>query len=214
MKRAITIAVLGAFCGSALANGGGQQLSAASASSKANASASSRSQAVGLGVANAQGGAGGNGFGGTSNALGVGGDGGQGFGGTASAAGGSVSYNVPGQQTITSNGRVQIENVPNVMAPGNWPTAPCSGSSSVGAGWLGFGFSGGTSWIDSECQLMEASRQAPTTEDRVFVWCKAASAKGSPSCKQFEGQEAQTSSPATAPRARKEVAATREWWEQ
>ena len=86
------------------------------------------------------------------------------------------------QQTVTSNGRTQIENVPSVYAPNIYPTAPCMGSSSVGAGWVGFGMSGGTSWTDTECQLQEAARNAPTPADRVYVWCKTAAAKGAPSC--------------------------------
>jgi hypothetical protein len=209
VKRVIAVAVLGVFCGSAMANG------TAPASAKANATGG-KASATGVGIAsarstasagaNALGGAGGQGFGGA---------GGQGFGGTASAVGGSVNYSIPAQQTITSNGRVQIESVPNVMAPGNWPTAPCSGSSSVGAGWLGFGFSGGTSWTDSECQLMEASRQAPTAEDRVYVWCKAASAKGSPSCRIYEAAAATNKEVERhVEDYRKRVAASQEWWEQ
>ncbi len=170
MKRAIAVAVLGAFCGTALANGG-QQLNAA----RANANAAAK--ATGVGIANAKGGAGGIGMGG----AGYGGIG-QGFGGAASAAGGSVNYSVPAYQTITSNGRTQIETVPNVYAPNIYPTASCMGSSSAGASWLGFGMSGGSSWEAVECQIQEASRNAPTAADRVFVWCKSAHAKGAPSC--------------------------------
>jgi hypothetical protein len=180
VKRVIAVAVLGVFCGSAMANG------TAPASAKANATGG-KASATGVGIASARstasagatalGGAGGQGFGGA---------GGQGFGGTASAAGGSVNYSIPAQQTITSNGRVQVESVPNVYAPNIYPTSTCMGSSSAGAGWLGFGMTGGTSWEAVECQIQEASRNAPTAEDRVYVWCKSAHAKGSPSCKLYE----------------------------
>lgn len=169
MKRTIAVAVLGAFCGSAFANGG-QQLNAASANAAASAKSSARATGVGVGIATAKGG--------TAQATG---GIGQGFGGQG-GAGGSVNYSVPAYQTITSNGRTQIETVPNVYAPNIYPTAPCMGSSSAGAGWLGFGMSGGTSWTDHECQLQEAARNAPTQADRVFVWCKTEAAKGAPSC--------------------------------
>lgn len=109
--------------------------------------------------------------------------GGTGFGTALSAPTQTVNVGgVPAQQTVTHNGRSYVENVPNVYAPNIYPTAPCMGSSSAGAGWLGFGMSGGTSWVDRECQLMEASRNAPTPADRIYVWCKSESAKGAPSC--------------------------------
>lgn len=188
MKRTIAVAVLGAFCGSALANGG-QQLNAASANANAAAtaksSASARATGVGVGIAK----------GGTAQAAGGIGQGFGGAGGNAEGGqgfGGSVNYSVPPYQTVTSNGRTQVETVPNVYAPNIYPTAPCMGSSSAGAGWLGFGFSGGTSWTDHECQLMEASRNAPTPADRIYVWCKSESAKGAPSCAGLQPEPAST----------------------
>jgi hypothetical protein len=208
VKRVIAVAVLGVFCGSAMATNGTKTASATATGGRASATgvgiASAKSSANA--GATALGGEGGQGFGGA---------GGQGFGGTASAAGGSVNYSIPAQQTITNNGRVQVESVPNVYAPNIYPTSTCMGSSSAGAGWLGFGMTGGTSWEAIECQIQEASRNAPTAEDRVYVWCKSAHANGSPSCKLYENAAATNKEVERhVEDYRKRVAASQEWWEQ
>lgn len=193
MKRTIAVAVLGAFCGSALATNGGQQLNAASANAAASAKASARATGVGVGTGGTAKAAGGAGFG-FGGAGGIG----QGFGGAGGNAeggqgfGGSVNYSVPPYQTVTSNGRTQVETVPNVYAPNIYPTASCMGSSSAGAGWLGFGFSGGTSWRAIQCEIQEAARNAPTPADRIYVWCKSEAAQGAPSCAGLQPEPAST----------------------
>jgi hypothetical protein len=168
MKRTILAAIL-ATTGVALANPPAPRADA-SATARATSSAAASNRNVNAAY-------GGTGLGG---AGGIGGAGGA--GGASSATQTLTLGGVPAYQTITSNGRVQVENVPNIYAPNIYPTAPCMGSSSVGAGWVGFGMSGGTSWVDTECQLQEAARNAPTSVDRVYVWCKTAAAKGAPSC--------------------------------
>ena len=102
---------------------------------------------------------------------------------------GAVSGAVSGGNSLTVNEAaipadttVEIKNVPNVYAPNIYPSAPCMGSSSVGGSGVGFGLSFGTSWVDEECQKMEASRNAPTPADKIFVWCQSKFASGSPSC--------------------------------
>jgi hypothetical protein len=116
----------------------------------------------------------------------------QSQGQTASNTGNSQDVNIvyPSQQTITHNGRTQIANVPNVSLANMWPTATCVHTSTLGVSGVGFGVAGGTSWVDQECRKLEAARQAPTELDRMYVWCTAEAAKGSPSCKQFEKAEA------------------------
>ncbi len=196
-RLAVAAAVSLAFSTSAFATGGGlppqanaaaqanslaasQAIAGAAANSGAFAGASNSGAAYGN-VNAAQGG----------NATALSGQGGAGFGAAVSAPVQSVTFNgTPAQQTITHNGRQYIENVPNVYAPNIYPTAPCMGSTSVGAGWVGFGFNGGSSWVDTECQLMEGSRNAPTPADRVYVWCKSASAQGAPSCAGLQPQAA------------------------
>lgn len=186
MKRTI-LAVLLATAGVALANppaprADARATSAARATSSAAALASNRN-------ANA--------------AYSAGGAGGA--GGASSATQSLTLGGVPAYQTITSNGRSQVENVPNVYAPNIYPTAPCMGSSSVGAGWVGFGMSGGTSWVDTECQLQEAARNAPTSADRIYVWCKTAAAKGSPSCAGLNPDPATVTGSVPAERDRRTV---------
>lgn len=48
--------------------------------------------------------------------------------------------------------------VATAYAPNNVPTATCMGSSSVGFSAVGFSMSGGSSWVDSNCQLLEQVR--------------------------------------------------------
>ena len=48
--------------------------------------------------------------------------------------------------------------VATAYAPNNVPTATCMGSSSIGFSAVGFSMSGGSSWVDSNCQLLEQVR--------------------------------------------------------
>ena len=188
MKRTILAAILSTVSVATFATNNSPlppQANAASAAS-ANAGAS----ATGVGISSNHNSVNGSAVGNANSAYGVGGNatavsgqGGAGFGTALSAPTQTVNIGgTPAQQTITHNGRSYVENVPSVYAPNIYPTAPCMGSSSVGAGWVGFGMSGGSSWVDTECQLQEAARNAPTHADRVFVWCKTEAAKGAPSC--------------------------------
>lgn len=89
------------------------------------------------------------------------------------------------QRTVTSNGRVQIANVPNVYAPSVYPTAPCMGSSSAGGSGVGFGFSVGTSWTDDECGIRETARSFANMgmgSDALSVLCSSKYAANAPSC--------------------------------
>ncbi len=180
LSKAVVVALM-SLSGAAMANPPGPQANAAASATGVGISSNQNSvtgytSGYAIGNANSAYGVGG-------NATAVSGQGGTGFGTALSAPTQTVNVGgTPAQQTITHSGRSYVENVPNVYAPNIYPTAPCMGSSSVGAGWVGFGMSGGSSWTDTECQLQEAARNAPTPADRVFVWCKTAAAKGAPSC--------------------------------
>jgi len=194
MKRTILAAILSTVSVATFATNNSPLPPQANAASAASANAGASATGVGVGISSnhnsVNGYTSGYAVGNANSAYGVGGNatavsgqGGAGFGTALSAPTQTVNIGgTPAQQTITHNGRSYVENVPSVYAPNIYPTAPCMGSSSAGAGWLGFGMSGGTSWTDRECQLMEASRNAPTAADRTFVWCQSEFAKGSPSC--------------------------------
>lgn len=66
-----------------------------------------------------------------------------------------------GTRSIGGTQKSEIKTVPDVVAPGLTTTLSetCMGSSSGGAGWLGFGFSFGTTWRDSACVRRLDSRQ-------------------------------------------------------
>ena len=216
MKRTILAVALSALSATAFANGNGP-VASAGAAAQANASAA----AVGLNHNSVTGYTSGYAVGNANSAYGVGGNATalSGQGGTAYGGSGGTVFSfptqavtlggVPAQQTITNNGRTQIETVPNIYAPNIYPTAPCMGSTSAGAGWLGFGMSGGTSWTDRECQLMEASRNAPTPADRIYVWCKSESARGAPSCAGMQPEPTSTTGSVPAERDRRADATVR-----
>lgn len=194
MKRTILAAILSTVSVATFATNNSPLPPQANAASAASANAGASATGVGVGISSnhnsVNGYTSGYAVGNANSAYGVGGNatavsgqGGAGFGTALSAPTQTVNIGgTPAQQTITHNGRSYVENVPSVYAPNIYPTAPCMGSSSVGAGWVGFGMSGGSSWVDTECQLQEAARNAPTPADRVFVWCKTEAAKGAPSC--------------------------------
>ncbi len=64
-------------------------------------------------------------------------------------------------QDIQYSGEYSIKSVPNVSAPAltTTLTETCMGSTSAGAGWVGFGFSFGTTWRDSACVRRLDARQ-------------------------------------------------------
>ena len=79
-----------------------------------------------------------------------------------------------------------IKNVPNVLTGSVYPTAPCMGSSQVGAAGIGFGVSFGTAWESEECMIGETARgfeQAGYREDAMVVRCQGKYAAVAPSCK-------------------------------
>jgi hypothetical protein len=82
-------------------------------------------------------------------------------------------------ERIQQFNQLQLPGQPMMMHVG---TANLVGSTSAGGSGVGFGLSFGTSWVDEECQKMEAARNAPTPGDRVHVWCQSKFAAASPSC--------------------------------
>lgn len=64
-------------------------------------------------------------------------------------------------QDIKYSGEYSLKSVPNVSAPAltTTLTETCMGSTSAGAGWVGFGFSFGTTWRDSACVRRLDARQ-------------------------------------------------------
>lgn len=186
MKLALASLLVFLFCGNAFpqvtidTSGGGGAVTTTS---------SPINQAIG-GANNAQGGLGGagglggsGGLGGTSSALG----GSGGLGGTSSATGGSStsSGNTSGNTSITSNYSAPKIPVATAYAPSNFPTAPCMGSSSVGASGVLLGFSMGSSWEATECMIFEAARsfdQAGMSEDALAIKCTSKYSAAAPSC--------------------------------
>ena len=100
----------------------------------------------------------------------------------------SVSYNEAQQPASTRNeqvGTVNVRNVPNVFGGNIYPTAPCMGSSTVGAAALGWGASVGTSWSDHECGKRETARSFQNlglTQDAIAVLCSSEYAAVAPVC--------------------------------
>jgi hypothetical protein len=84
-------------------------------------------------------------------------------------------------------GTVNVRSVPNVFGGNVYPTAPCMGSSTVGAAALGWGASVGTSWSDHECGKRETARSFQNlglTTDAVAVLCSSEYAAVAPVCQQ------------------------------
>ena len=117
----------------------------------------------------------------------------------------TVNYNQAQQlpatvQEIRQND-YSVKTVPNVLTGSVYPTAPCMGSSQVGAAGLGWGASIGSSWSDHECGKRETARSFQNlgmTADAVAVLCSSEYAAVAPVCKKAaETKPAQL--PATAP---------------
>jgi len=82
---------------------------------------------------------------------------------------------------------INVRTVPNVFAGNVYPTAPCMGSSTVGAAALGWGASVGTSWADHECGKRETARSFQNlglTQDAIAVLCSSEYAAVAPVCKE------------------------------
>jgi len=93
---------------------------------------------------------------------------------------------VPTNTRMEQAGNVNVRNVPNVFGGNVYPTAPCMGSSTVGAAALGWGASVGTSWADHECGKRETARSFQNlglTADAVAVLCSSEYAAIAPVCK-------------------------------
>jgi hypothetical protein len=78
-----------------------------------------------------------------------------------------------------------VKNVPNVLTGSVYPTAPCMGSSQVGAAGIGFGVSVGTSWTDDECGIRETARSFSgmgLSTDALAILCTSKYAAAAPSC--------------------------------
>lgn len=120
------------------------------------------------------------------------------FAGSAAYSGGnSVTVN-PANVSVTTNeaaiptntrveqaGKVEVKNVPSVFAGNVYPTAPCMGSSTVGAAALGWGASVGTSWADDECGIRETARSFQNLglmRDAVDILCSSKYAAVAPVC--------------------------------
>lgn len=83
--------------------------------------------------------------------------------------------------------------VSSAFAPTIFPTAPCMGSSSVGATGTLFSISGGTTWTSEECMILETARsfdQAGYGADGLAVRCQGKWAKNAPSCKALAAEAA------------------------
>jgi hypothetical protein len=92
---------------------------------------------------------------------------------------------VPAQQTITSNGRVQIANVPNVYLPTAIPTATCMNGISFGGSAVGGGGGLGFGWEMTNCRKQELARQFEAMglrEDALAILCSADHTNIAPSC--------------------------------
>jgi hypothetical protein len=78
-----------------------------------------------------------------------------------------------------------VKNVPNVLTGSVYPTAPCMGSSTVGAAGIGFGVSIGSSWTDDECGIRETARSFSgmgMSSDALAILCTSKYAAAAPSC--------------------------------
>lgn len=76
--------------------------------------------------------------------------------------------------------------VSSAIAPTNFPTAPCMGSSSIAGGGSLVSVSAGTSWESENCIILETARnfeEAGYKEDAMHVRCQGEYAKLAPSCK-------------------------------
>ena len=117
---------------------------------------------------------------------------------TSTAGASSSSGNTSGNTTITSNYTAPKIPVATAVAPSNFPTAPCMGSSSIGGSAVLFGFSAGSSWEATECMTFEAARsfdQAGMHDDALAIKCTSKYSAAAPSCIKLKQQEQQAQIP-------------------
>lgn len=113
---------------------------------------------------------------------------------TATGGNSTSSGNTSGNTTVTSNYAAPKIPVATAIAPSNFPTAPCMGSSSIGGSAVLFGFSAGSSWEATECMTFEAARsfdQAGMHEDALAIKCTSKYSAAAPSCIKLRKQEEQ-----------------------
>lgn len=116
----------------------------------------------------------------------------------------------------STNAKTYRPPVSSAIAPTIFPTAPCMGSSSVGATGTLFSISGGTTWTSEECMILETARsfdQAGYLTDGLSVRCQGKWAKSAPSCKALAeagkpAKAAEMALPAKAVMAKPAVAET------
>jgi len=99
----------------------------------------------------------------------------------------NVSVTNEAPAPVEQKGSINVRTVPTVVTGNVYPTAPCMGSSTVGAAALGWGASVGTSWSDHECGKRETARSFQNlglTADAIAVLCSSEYAKVAPACKE------------------------------
>ena len=85
----------------------------------------------------------------------------------SNSGGNTQSVTVTDSGQMNYSGKYEVRNVPSVFSGNVYPTAPCMGSSTVGAAGVGFGVSFGTSWTDDECGKRELSRSFQNLADPI-----------------------------------------------
>jgi hypothetical protein len=103
---------------------------------------------------------------------------------TPQAAPLTINNNLPADPVQRET--INVRTVPTVVTGNVYPTAPCMGSSTVGAAALGWGASVGTSWSDHECGKRETARSFQNlglTADAIAVLCSSEYAAVAPVCK-------------------------------
>lgn len=103
----------------------------------------------------------------------------------AANAGNAQNISIVSPGTVEYKGSYDMRNVPSMVSPQVYPTAPCMGSSAVGGAGVGFGFSVGTSWKDDECGIRETSRSFAALglkEDALKVLCSSQYAAPASAC--------------------------------
>jgi len=102
---------------------------------------------------------------------------------TPQAAPLTINNNLPAEPAQRE--AINVRTVPTVITGNVYPTAPCMGSSTVGAAALGWGASVGTSWSDHECGKRETARSFQNlglTQDAIAVLCSSEYAAVAPIC--------------------------------
>lgn len=112
--------------------------------------------------------------------------------GDLSTGSSSSQGNISGNTTISTSYAAPKIPVATAYSPGNHPTAPCMGSTSLGGSAVLFSFSAGSSWEATECMTFEAARsfdQAGMREDALAIKCTSKYSAAAPSCIKLREQE-------------------------